>query len=225
MARCAWTRTDPAGNGVVIRYPTTVTSERYLIEEGWRTATLEHCPLHPEGGCGLSRHGSYGRVRPGRTRVARFWCPKSGTTISLLPDFLASRLSGTLSEVQAAVEAAEGAESLEAALERVRPAAAEKPVVLPSGLRWLRRRLSAVHAALAAAVTLIPALAECAPTVAALRERLGTNEVLVVLRLVAAEHLGAMSSPLGFRTRARRWEAARPRTPHEAGPDPPGPSR
>lgn len=225
MARCACTRTDPAGNGVVIRYPTTVTSERYLIEEGWRTANLERCPLHPEGGCGLSRHGSYGRVHPEGMRVARLWCPKSGTTISLLPDFLASRLSGTLAEVQAVVEAAEGAKSLETALERVRPAAAPMAVALPSGLRWLRRRLSAVRAALVAAVTLLPVLAECAPTLEGLRERLGVVEVLVALRRVAAEHLGAMSAPLGFRARARRRETQHPRTPHEVGPDPPSGSR
>lgn len=206
---------------MVIRYPTTVTSERYLIEEGWRTATLERCPLHPEGGCGLSRHGSYSRVHPAGVRVARLLCPKAGTTISLLPDFLASRLTGTLAEVEAMIEAVEEAKSLEAALERVRPAAAENAVTLPSGLRWLRRRLSAVHAALVAAVTLVPALAECAPTLAGLRERLGAVEVLVVLRAAAAEYLAALSAPVGFRARGRRRKARRHRTPHEAGPDPP----
>ncbi len=225
MARCAWTRTDPAGDGVVIRYATTATSERYITEEVWRTATLEHCPLHPEGGCGLSRHGSYRRVHPAGVRVARLRCPKAGTTISLLPDFLASRLTGTLAEVQAVVEAAEGAKSLEAALEHVRPAAADNAVSLPSGLRWLRRRLAAVHAALVAAVTLVPALAGCRPTLGAVRERLGATEVLVTLRRAAAEHLAALSAPLGFRAHARRREATRQRSPHEVGPDPPSGSR
>lgn len=225
MARCACTRTDPAGDGLVIRYPTTATSERYITEEVWRTATLERCPLHPEGGCGLSRHGSYGRVHPAGLRVARLLCPKAGTTISLLPDFLASRLTGTLAEVEAVVEAAEAAESQEAALERARPATEENAVTLPSGLRWLKRRVSAVRAALVAAVTLIPALAECKPTLGALRERLGAREVLVTLRRAAAEHLAAMSAPVGFRARGRRREVERQRTPHEVGPDPPSGSR
>jgi hypothetical protein len=153
--------------------------------------------------------------------VARFRCPQAAVTISLLPDFLASRLTGTLSEVEAVVEASEHAQSAEAALERARPAAAEHAVTLLSGLRWLRRRVSAVHAALVAAVTLIPTLYGCRPTLDALRERLGAVEVLVALRAVAAGHLGALSAPLGFRARARRQERARPRTPHEVGPDPP----
>lgn len=221
MARCACTRTDPAGDGVVVRYPTTVTSERYLSEQLWRTATLERCPLHPEGGCRLCGHGSYGRVRPVGVRVARFLCPQAGVTISLLPDFLASRLSGTLSEVEAVVEAAEAATSQEAALEQVRPAAAPDAVTLPAGLRWLRRWLSGVRAALLAAVTLVPVLAGCRPTLSALRERLGSTEVLVTMRQVAAAHLSAMSSPVGFRARARGLKSRRKRSPHEVGPDPP----
>lgn len=164
-------------------------------------------------------------MHPAGVRVARLRCPKAGVTISLLPDFLASRLSGTLSEVEAVVEATAGADGLEAALERVRPAAAENAVTLPSGLRWLRRRLSAVQAALVAAVTLVPVLAGCRPTLGALRERLGATEVLVTLRQTAAEHLGALSTPLGFRARARRREVKRKRTPHEVGPDPPSRSR
>ncbi|MEO8902563.1 MAG: hypothetical protein ABI488_11245 [Polyangiaceae bacterium] len=157
--------------------------------------------------------------------MARLLCPKAGVTISLLPDFLACRLTGTLSEVEAVVEAAEGAASLEAALELVRPAAAAEAVTLPSGLRWLSRRVTTVHVALMAAVTLIPALTGCQPTVRALREWLGASEVLVTLREVAAAHLPAMSSPLGFRARARRREERRERTPHEVGPDPPLGSR
>jgi hypothetical protein len=75
---------------------------------------LERCPLHPEGGCGLAAHGSYARVRPAGIRVARLRCPKARITISLLPDFLAARLSGTLAEVEQTVEAVAGALSLAA---------------------------------------------------------------------------------------------------------------
>lgn len=182
---------------------------------------MERCPLHPEAGCGLVRHGSYPRVWPAGVRVARFLCPQAGTTISLLPDFLAARLSGTLSEVEGVVEKATGSPSQEAAAERLRPASAPDAVTLPSALRWLRRRLVAVHAALVAAVTLVPALSECAPTLEAVRERLGVSEALVALRRVAAPHLGAMAAPVGFRARGRARAGARKPPPHEAGPDPP----
>jgi hypothetical protein len=206
---------------VVVRYETTLTSEQYVTQQAWCTATLERCPLHPEGGCGLGAHGSYPRVRPAGIRVARMLCPKAGVTISLLPDFLASRLSGTLAEVEQIVESAEAAETREAAVEVVRPAAAIDAVTLPSALRWLRRRLVAVHAALVAAVTLVPALAECRPTLGAVRERLGVSGALVALRSVAATHLVAMPAPVGFRARGRARRAPREPTPHETGPDPP----
>lgn len=79
--------------------------------------------------------------RRGHVAQMLFW-DRSGfcirVTISLLPDFLASRLTGTLAEVEAAVEAAEVAASHEAALERVRPAAEPDAVTLLAGLRWLR---------------------------------------------------------------------------------------
>ena len=78
-------------------------------------------------------------MRPAGIRVARYRCPTARVTISLLPDFLASRLSGTLDEVEQVVELAQGAGSLEAAAERVRPAAVADAVTLPSALRWLRR--------------------------------------------------------------------------------------
>jgi hypothetical protein len=153
--------------------------------------------------------------------VARYLCPVARITISLLPDFLASRLTGTLTEGEAVVDAAETATSQEAALEQVRPAVAPDAVTLLAGLRWLRRRLSTVRAALVGAVTLVPSLSGCRPTLAALRERLGVTEVLVTLRRTAVAHLPAMSSPLGFRARACRVRSERQRTPHEAGPDPP----
>jgi hypothetical protein len=138
-----------------------------------------------------------------------------------LPDFLASRLSGTLGEVEEAVAAAEGAASREVAAERVRPAVAADAVTLPAALRWLRRRLGAVRAGLVAAVTLVPALAECQPTLGAVRERLGVSGALVALRSAAASHLGAMPAPVGFRARWRGRRASRAPTPHETGPDPP----
>lgn len=214
-------RTGPGQRGVVVRYATTLTSEQYVTQQAWRTATLERCPLHPEGGCGLGGHGSYGRVRPAGMRVARLRCPKAGLTISLLPDFLAARLSGTLTEVEQAVAVAEVAGSREQAAGQVRPADAEGAVTLPSALRWLRRRLLPVRAALLGLVTLLPELFGCAPTVAAVRERLGVREALVALRALGESALPVLAAPLGFRARASRATSPRPASPHEVGPDPP----
>jgi hypothetical protein len=148
-------------------------------------------------------------------------CPKASITISLLPDFLSARLGGTLSEVEQAVEVAEQAASLEAAVEVVRPAAAADAVTLPSALRWLRRRRVSIRVALLAAVTLVPALSQCQPTLAAVRERLGVAEALVALREAADAQLGAITAPVGFRARAPKRDAKRIATPHGTGPDPP----
>jgi hypothetical protein len=158
-------------------------------------------------------------------RVARLRCPKAGLTISLLPDFLAARLSGTLTEVEQAVEVAEVAGSREQAAGQVRPADEEGAVTLPSALRWLRRRLLPVRAALLGLVTLLPELLGCAATLAAVRERLGVQEALVVLRALGERALPALAAPLGFRARAAGVTRPRPAPPHEAGPDPPGAPR
>jgi hypothetical protein len=164
-------------------------------------------------------------VQPAGIRVARLRCPKGRVTISLLPDFLAARLSGTLAEVEQVVEAAEAAASCEEAAGQVRPADAVGAVTLPSALRWLRRRLLPVRAALLGLVTLLPELFGCAPTVAAVRERLGVAEVLVTLRALAVRELAALTAPLGFRARAAGARSLRSAPPHEVGPDPPGAPR
>ncbi|MDE0442808.1 MAG: hypothetical protein OXL38_11875, partial [Gammaproteobacteria bacterium] len=75
---------------------TGLSGEQYVKAQGWRHATLARCPNHPGGGCSLARHGTYARKTPPGTRVARWYCPESHTTFSLLPDCLAARLPGTL---------------------------------------------------------------------------------------------------------------------------------
>jgi hypothetical protein len=116
-------------------------------------------------------------------------------TISLLPDFLAARLSGTLSEVERAVEVVEGSSSHEQAASQIRPADEEGAVTLPSALRWLRRRLVPVRAALRALVTLLPELFGCAPTLTAVRERLGVREALAALRRLGEGVLAVLAAP------------------------------
>jgi hypothetical protein len=120
---------------------TGLTSEEYVSQKGWLAASLERCPFHPEGGCGLARHGTYARVWPAGCLIARWRCPPARTTISLLPDFLCSRLRGTLAEVEAVVAAVEAAPTQEAASEALRP-----DIELPGALRWLRRSRQLVYA-------------------------------------------------------------------------------
>jgi hypothetical protein len=136
--------------------------------------------------------------------VARFWCPRAGTSISLLPAFLAARMSCTLDAVEAVVLTVEQVGSVAAAVEHVHPASAKRAIGTVCAQRSIRRRLRAIRAALLAIVTLVPArLSGVAPTITALREALGTERVLVEVRGIAERHLGALLRPLGFRNRAR----------------------
>ena len=145
-------------------------------------------------------------------------------TISLLPDFYASRMPGLLKDIEEVVAVAESARSLEDAADRVRPAEDAAAVTLTSALRWLCRRVVAIHRALATVIGLLPERFEgCAPTIASFRERLGTTQVLVGLREICARYLGGLAAPLGLidprATRARpRW-----RRQQSTGPDPPAP--
>jgi hypothetical protein len=65
-----------------LRFGTNLTSEQYISQQAWQQATLERCPLHPEGSCGVRGHGSYGRKEPEGLRIARFYCRRGQTTIS-----------------------------------------------------------------------------------------------------------------------------------------------
>jgi hypothetical protein len=152
----------------------------------------------------VGRHGSYPRVSPPGARVARFYCPKAGATISLLPSFLAARFSGTLDEFEGVVDAVENAPSMAAAAEELRPADARRAVTSISAVRWVRRRAKAIRRTLLALVTLLPDELGCAPTLQAMRAHLGVARVLVALRQVGAAHLDALSPPLGLSPRGRR---------------------
>ena len=165
---------------------------------------MGECPFHPAGGCGLARHGSYPRVHPAGVRVARFLCPSRGETISLLPVFLAARLPATLDEVEEVVDAVQAAPSIACAAEATRPPDEKRAVTSISAARWVRRRLRPILAALVAMVTLLPELSGCAPTLAAIRARLGQARVLVALRELGHAHLRALSPPLGLHARVGR---------------------
>ena len=180
--------------------------------------------MHPRGGCGFGRHWTYSRVEPPGTQIARWYCPTGHTTFSLLPDCLASRLPGSLYEVEqvvAIVEAKVAAgESIEKAAEEIRP-----DIELPGAVRWVRQRLAYVRMALLALVTLLPGQLGNGPRLGNVRKVLGTERALMRLREIGAGHLGALAPPFGFGPRPkRRWRKRRHRQ-QGTGPDPPRTSR
>ena len=181
--RSARANCTPPGRGrLQLRFRTGLTGEQYVKAQAWRHATLARCPHHPGGGCSLAKHGTYARKMPPGTRIARWYCPESHTTFSLLPDCLAARLPGTLAELENVVATAEHARSVAAA-----------------AMRWLRRRIRLVTRALNAVRGLLPdRFVGCAATVPAFRARLGTDAALAWLREIAAAQLPALPTPLGF---------------------------
>jgi hypothetical protein len=202
---------------VQLRYACEHTGVEYVRQRAWRNASLPRCPLHPQGGCGLARHGTYARVSPPGTLVARWYCPTGRRTFSLLPDCLAARLTGTLAEVESVVRIAEQAPALEAACGTLR-----LDIELPGALRWVGRRVQAVHAALHLLRGLLPeCFGGCEATVAAFGERLGVAEVLVALRGIAEALLPMLPKPLGFCPRPRPGGGRRGARQHCVGADPP----
>lgn len=180
--------------------------DAYVARKAWRRASLRTCPFHGCR-CHLRRHGCYPRVKPAGIRIARFLCPVTGKTVSLLPDFLASHLTGELDEVERAVCQAEGARSVEAAADKVR-----LEVELPGAVRWLRRRLGPVRAALLVLVTVIPGVVGGKPSLVAMREHLKTERVLVRLRELGRAKLSELPPPVGFGPRLRPSHTKRDQT-------------
>jgi len=208
-----------AGLGVVqLRHPTKLTSEEYVKQEAWRSASLEQCPLHPEGGCGLARHTPYARVEPAGMWISRWYCAEGQTTFSLLPDCLASRLSSTLTaveEVARAVEEREG--SVEEVAQRLRP-----EIGVQGALRWVRRRVVAARQALSALKGLRPdLLAEVAPTLVAVGAALSLKAVLVAVRELSGAQLSSLSPCVGLGPRPERGDKGRSHRQQGTGADPP----
>jgi hypothetical protein len=208
---------------VQLRYPTELTFEQYVKAEAWHQASLEACPLCPPGQCRPARYGSYLRKIPAPARVARFYCPRTGTIMGLLPDFYASRLPGTLPALEEAVARAEQAPSLEAAANEIRPGDVDDAVTLPTAMRWVRLRLGLVHSTLTTVRGLFPSLFErCQSTVRSFRAQLETTNVLVALRGICQRYLHALPAPLGLLAPSGRPRRARRRHQQSIGPDPPG---
>ena len=221
MARANFTRRAVDG-AIQFLYSTDLTAEDYVKRKAWLDASPPACPYHPQGGCQLVPHGTYGRKFPSGTRVRRFLCPRSGQTVSLLPHCLAAHWPGTLAAVEQVVRAAGQAPSLEAAANRLRT----DRVSLASALRWVRRRVQAVQALLTALRTLFPErFGPLEPSLEAFGTALGSEAVLLSLRAVAEQRLGSLPAPAGF---FRQWNTAGipgpAHLPHANGLDPPPPT-
>jgi hypothetical protein len=206
---------------VQLRLTTRLTSEEYVSRQAWRDATLEYCPLHPQGGCGFVRHGTYERAEPPGAHIARWYCRKGHCTFSLLPDCLAARFTGSLLAFEEAVACAEESQSLERAADRLRPEVTD----LFAAVRWLRRRRTLLNQLFSILRGLVPELfADCLPQVGAFRSRLDCDCALVRLRAIAASWLGVLPPPLGFGPWPKRRGDARTPHQHSTGPDPPSTS-
>ena len=162
------------------------------------------------------------RKVPAVAYVARYYCPEQHTTFGLLPDFYASRMPGTLDDIEHAVATAEATGKVEQAADTLRPADALDAVTLGAAVAWLRRRLALVRTMFVTVTGLLPDLfAGVERSVRAFRERLGTSRVLVMLREICAPHLHALPRPLGLNPRAQPAIAGARGHRQSAGPDPP----
>lgn len=137
-------------------------------------------------------------------RIPRFLCPVARRTISLLPEFMACKLTGTLADLEEAVTVAEEARTQADAMRVLRPDDVVSSVVLSPAKRWLRRRQRWVAEVLSAAVTVL-ALDISAPlTLAKVREHLGIAAVLLALRRRMPRQIHALAAPVGLGQRGRR---------------------
>lgn len=204
---------------VQLRYATALTSEAYLAEHAWVKARLAVCPRHPRGGCGLARHGTYLRKTPAGIRVTRYYCPTAHETFSLLPDCLASRFPSDLDDLERVVTHVGAACSVEAAADTLRP-----DIELPSAVRWIRRRLSLVRAALVLVASLLPELGLRDASLVTLGVAWDTDRVLVGLRGRVASHLVLLPPPIGFGPRPIRRPIRAPARQQAMGADRAGPA-
>lgn len=203
--------------GVQVRLRTPCTGEHYVTGKLWTRATIASCPWHADGRCGFSRHGTYERVTPIGCHVARWYCPKTGRTVSALPDCLAAHRTGTLAELEARLLAVERAGSLSAAADTMRT-----EIELPGALRYLSRLRRDIHGALAIVRGLAPErFAGVKPTITAFALLLGVSGVLMHLRGECARYLPRLPAPLGFDPRRNPRDRTASAPQHRSGRDPP----
>lgn len=154
-------------------------------------------------------------------RIQRYYCPTGQTTFSLIPDFLAAHVPGSLVDIEATVAAVEigkgrGA-SIESTAGDLRPESD-----LPGAVRWTRRRMRWVSIVLHTAAGLLPELfAGCELSVLALRSTFGVDSILIHLRGLLADRIQSLPGPVGFGHLHSGRRCLKSRRQHSAGPDPP----
>ena len=136
-----------------LRFATDLSAEEYVQREAWKEARLDSCPIHPEGGCGFGKNGTYSRKYPEGAKIARWYCAIGHQTFSFLPDCLSARLPGTLKEVENVIEEVAKSPSQEKAAKNIR-----LDISLPGVLRWVRRRILPIRMALTMLIELIPSM-------------------------------------------------------------------
>jgi len=199
-----------------VRLATPGASEQYVTGQLWHFARLTHCPWHQQGGCGFSRHGSYARVKPAGTRIARWYCPKARRTVSAIPDFLCSHRSGTLSELETLVLDAEQAPNVTRACDVWR-----LDINLPGAIRFIQRQIDDVHQTLHLARGLLPQYFEKACTLGDFAQSFDAPFVLIALRHTLCRYLQQLPCPVGFNPQRRSVRPTFVSTQQRMGHDPP----
>lgn len=174
-----------------IRYSVNVSASDYNNQKLCEKAKLNQCPIHPEGGCGIRRHGTYMRKWPIKLKIPCWYCRAAHTLISLLPDFLPSRLSETLKDVEEVVLEAQKHPSLESAAERIRP-----DIELPGAVRWLSRRINYVAKILTLSAGILPQFGF--KSLKQLQKIFKVDFVLPYLREILETHLHKLPHIIGL---------------------------
>jgi len=138
-------------------------------------------------------------------------------SFSLLPDCLASRLSGPLIEVEDVLTKVKNSPSQEAAADYIRI-----DILLPGALRWIRRRIFLVKVSLSMLIELLPGLfSDCRPSILSFQSVLNVDYALPELRAVASSYLPILPPPLGFSPRPQTKKFKKNHFQHKTGTDPP----
>ena len=175
-----------------------MTAGEYVSSKAWENATP---PTGVKLECGqecckLIGHGTYERKIPVAFKVPRFICPDCNRTVSLLPDFAASRRPGFLQDHEDEAAACAKIGSSEAA-RQLRPHD-------PAYARWnksvsLKSLGRAVMGIVSIAFLLHPELLRgCPCDLLSVRERLSTQSLLLDMRRQTSITLFDVPSPVGF---------------------------
>lgn len=204
-----------------LRLATKLTCEAYINAHAWDQASLSYCLWHPRGGCGFRAHGHYERKAPAGLWIRRWYCPTAHQTASLLPDFAAAHLPGTLAQVEEPVAAFEQHRrqgcSVGEAAQLVRP-----DIELQGALRWVRRRRQWAQLAWALLIGCVPeVMAQVQLCIMQVQLAVGTTPALAAVREIAHAQLRCAPAPVGLAPRHRVGSQDGRPLQHGAGPDPP----